>query len=95
MTVTSTSLKPFPLGQLMITTHAADKLDPFDVRVALGRHSRGDWGEVCQEDAAENEHALRERGRLLSVYRDRFQKRFYILTEADHSVTTVLFPEDY
>jgi hypothetical protein len=38
---------------------------------------------------------LREGFRLLSVYRDRNQTEFWIITEADRSATTVLLPEDY
>lgn len=95
MTVTSTISKRFPLGQLVITANAAADLHPADVRTAVERHAGGDWGEVGAEDAAENELSLKEGFRLLSVFRDRYQKRFYIITEADRSVTTVLLPEDY
>lgn len=34
-------------------------------------------------------------GRLFSVYRDRKGVKFWIITEADRSATTVLLPEDY
>lgn len=87
--------KNFPLGRLVITASAAEELHSADVREALRRHACGDWGEVCAEDSAENELALKEGLRLLSVYRDRYQKRFYIITESDRSVTTCLLPEDY
>lgn len=87
--------KHFPMGRLVITANAAEELHSADVRDALSRHACGDWGEVCAEDAAENELALKEGFRLLSVYRDRYQKRFYIITESDRSVTTCLLPEDY
>ena len=95
MTVTSTISKHFSLGRLVITANADADLHPADVRAALQRHAGGDWGEIEADDAAENELSLREGFRLLSVYRDRYQKRFYIITEADRSVTTVLLPEDY
>jgi hypothetical protein len=32
---------------------------------------------------------------LLSVYRAASGTRFWIITEADRSVTTILLPEDY
>ena len=38
---------------------------------------------------------MREGYRLLSAYRDRNDIKFWIITEADRSVTTVLLPEDY
>ncbi len=47
------------------------------------------------EDWAENDLSLKEGYRLLSVYRDRNQVKFWIITEADRSSTCVLLPEDY
>lgn len=84
----------FPLGQIVITASAADRLHPIAVQEGLRRHAAGDWGEVCPEDAEENELSLREGFRLLSVY-GLGEHRFWIITEADRSVTTVLMPEDY
>jgi hypothetical protein len=84
----------FPLGQVVITANAQGTLDPADVQQGLSRHARGDWGEVCPDDARENELSLTEGFRLLSVYRSG-DKRFWIITEADRSVTTVMMPEDY
>jgi hypothetical protein len=84
----------FPLGQVVITAAANEALSQTAVAEALARHSSGDWGEVCPEDARENELALAEGFRLLSVYRDGGE-RFWVITEADRSVTTVLLPDDY
>ena len=85
----------FPLGQTLITANARDKLHPEDIPLALGRHANGDWGEVCEEDRQENEHSVNQRLRLFSVYRDRQGVKFWIITEADRSATTILLPEDY
>lgn len=85
----------FPLGQCVITANAGDTLHPEDVKWALDRHAQGDWGELCPHDWAENELGLAEGHRLFSRYRDRSGGLFYILTEHDRSVTTVLLPEDY
>ena len=62
---------------------------------ALGRHASGDWGNVCSEDAEANEAAVAERARLLSSYTTGEGMRFWIITEADRSLTTVLLPEEY
>jgi hypothetical protein len=83
------------LGQTVITPNALDQLHPEDVSASLLRHARCDWGECCPEDAAENDLSLREGFRLLSVYRDRNGLKFWIITEADRSATTILLPEDY
>jgi hypothetical protein len=85
----------FPLGQTVITRQAKDVLDPQDVQACLGRHAKGDWGDICESDWKENEVGLQRGLRLFSVYRDRGSTKFYVITEADRSATTVLLPEDY
>lgn len=85
----------FPLGQTVITANAHAVLPPESVLKALARHARADWGELDAEDKAANERALLEGSRLLSAYVTAGGERFYVITEADRSVTTVLLPEDY
>ncbi len=87
--------RKFPLGQVVITSNAKDTLHPEDHVMALARHAVGDWGEVGEEDRRENELSLEQGLRLLSVYHDRNDKKFWIITEADRSATTILLPEDY
>ena len=84
----------FPLGQLAITANASLRLSTEEVLTALRRHARGDWGDLCPEDALANDEALRQGGRLLSAY-GQGESRFWIITEWDRSVTTVLLPLDY
>ena len=91
---TVNTARTISLGQTVITANAAETLHPADVRDALRRHARGDWGEVCAEDAAENELSITEGYRLLSAYTDRRGAKFLIITEWDRSATTVLLPED-
>lgn len=85
----------FPLGRTLITPNAQSKLDAEDVYAGMERHGRGDWGEICEADRQENELALNRSRRLMSVYRDRNGTKYWIITEADRSATTVLLPEDY
>ncbi|MDZ4779641.1 MAG: hypothetical protein SGJ19_05265 [Planctomycetia bacterium] len=85
----------FPLGRCVITANAGRTLDPDDVKTSMDRHVKGDWGELCDEDRASNEIALTQGSRLFSRYTDRGQCTFYIITEHDRSVTTVLLPDDY
>jgi hypothetical protein len=93
-TILAISAPKFPLGQIVITANANSLLDQVDVQQGLTRHAAGDWGEVPPEDRKENELSLKEGFRLMSVYRSGSLK-FWIITEADRSVTTVLMPEDY
>jgi hypothetical protein len=85
----------FPLGQTVITATALEALSVRDVLDALGRHATGDWGVVPPEDAQANDEALCHGGRLLSAYIAADGSKFWIITEADRSATTILLPEDY
>ena len=85
----------FPLGNTVITRAAADSVHPEDVKLCLDRHVQGDWGDLDDDDRRANQVALDQDLRLFSVYNDRAGVRFYIITEADRSVTTVLLPDDY
>lgn len=89
------SRKNVPLGQTVITPGAFAALDESDLRNAISRHVRGDWGEVDPDDWAENELSYEKGFRILSVYNASNGTRFWIITEADRSVTTVLLPEEY
>ena len=85
----------FPLGRTVITSNALERLTTDDVQIALSRHAAADWGDVCPEDRQENELSLREGFRLFSVYHSAAGAKFWVITEADRSATTVLMPEDY
>jgi len=85
----------FALGQTVITRNAQSQLHFQDVFLSLVRHAARDWGDVCPADREENELSLLEGFRLLSSYEDRNGVKFWIITEADRSITTVLLPEDY
>lgn len=84
----------FPLGQLAITASASLRLSTEEVWTALSRHASGDWGDLCPEDTLANDSGLDHGGRLFSAY-GQGENRFWIITEADRSVTTVLLPDDY
>jgi hypothetical protein len=84
----------FTLGQVAITANASLRLSTEEVLAALCRHSAGDWGDLCPEDTLANDSALHQGGRLFSAY-GQGEERFWVITEADRSVTTVLLPEDY
>lgn len=85
----------FSLGSIVATPGALATLTHEEILAALGRHVRGDWGELCEEDAKENELSVREGFRLLSAYRSLSGVKFWIITEADRSVTTILLPDEY
>ena len=84
----------FPLGDTVITANARETLDPADVQQGLSRHASGDWGNIPPEDAELNEFGLKHGERLFSAYGEG-EGRFWVITERDRSVTTVLMPQDY
>jgi hypothetical protein len=85
----------FPLGQMVMTAHASEALCELNVFNALCQHMKADWGDICDEDWVTNDEAPKSGDRLLSAYTDRNNVKFWIITEADRSATTVLLPEDY
>lgn len=85
----------FLLKKTVSTRGALHELTHDEILSALQRHSCGDWGELGRQDKLRNERALRDEGRLVSVYVSLRGNRFYVITEADRSVTTVLLPSEY
>ncbi len=85
----------FRLGRLLATPNALRALTKADINKAVGRHQAADWGDVGEEDRDRNDRALQTGGRLFSVYHGASGAKFYVITEHDRTVTTVLLPEDY
>ena len=55
----------------------------------------GDWGKLDEHGQQENAFSLPKGMRLLSAYRLSDGTKFWLITEADRSVTTALLPEEY
>lgn len=85
----------FKPGQTVITTGAEESLEPGDILVALDRYLNGDWGDLEDEDKEANEEALKNGYRLLAAYTSENGTKFWIITEWDRSVTTILLPSEY
>lgn len=70
-------------------------IQPQELYKIVQRHESGDWGDVPKEDKKLNDWALKHGdGRILSSYKLGGEK-VWIITEADRSYTTVLFPDEY
>lgn len=85
----------FELGRILSTPGALRELSEEEVVAAINRHVRGDWGLVDEEDARTNNQAIEDGLRVLSAFDSAAGQRFWIITEADRSVTTVLLPDEY
>ena len=86
----------FDMGQIVVTAGAIETLTRI-VRhpvQLLARHVTGDWGNLPEEDIEENKYSLQHGFRIFSAYVVDGAK-FYVITEWDRSVTTLLLPEEY
>ena len=89
------TIPPLKLGQIVATPNALAKITEADITAAMQRHITGDWGDLDAEDKGVNDQAVLDGTRILSAYQAANGTKFWIITEADRSVTTVLLPEDY
>ena len=96
----------FELGRVVMTSGVKERMeqDP-SMRSfldgCLKRHSVGDWGYLDEDDRKINDAALEvertgegEPDSLMSVYR-KDGSEYWIITEWNRSVTTILLPCEY
>ena len=84
----------FRLGKIVSTPNALNQLTQDDILMGIQRHQAGDWGDVDEDDRKENELSLQQGLRLFSVYHSAGGVKFWLITEANRSHTTVLLPAD-
>ena len=86
----------FEMGQVVVTSGASYELHRIERHPVqlLARHATGDWGRLPEQDIEENARSLKHGFRLFSAYNIE-DSRFYVITEHDRSVTTILLPEEY
>ena len=94
--------RKFELGSLVATKGVADEVDKSKefkmfVLYSLKRFIECDWGDLCKTDCELNNYAIEKDGRILASYNDptEIDRKVWIITEADRSVTTILFPHEY
>ena len=85
----------FRMGRLVVTAGAIIALTPDDIARAIARHVDGDWGDLDTHDWKRNDESLEHGGRLFSQYFAQDGTKFWIITECDRSVTTILLPGEY
>lgn len=85
----------FRLGKIVTAPNALSQLTQGDILFGIQRHQAGDWGDLSEHERKANDHAIVERRRIWSVYHTGQDVKFWIITEADRSATTVLLPDDY
>ncbi len=90
----------FNIGQIVITQGANELLRQLSIEPEslIIRHMTGDWGDVCKEDAEQNNAYASPaiKGMILSSYQTgRAGEKIWVITDAGHEVTTILSPEEY
>lgn len=93
----------FSLGRLVITCGVNDLIADNTafarfVTASLQRCRRRDWGEMDASDKKQNDDAVAgEYNRIFASYTnvEHPDWRIWIITEADRSYTTILFPSEY
>lgn len=80
--------KTIRLGDISFSPDADKLLNKADVKDALTRHQRGDWGEIGVLQRLENERNLRSgNGWIQSRFRDRNGTYFILCTKHYTTVT--------
>lgn len=85
----------FNLGKVVATQGVVNEITMDDIDNAMKKYTNGDWGNVCEEDAQMNDDALKNEDRIVASYTASNGTDFWIITEWDRSVTTVLLPSEY
>lgn len=89
----------FKVGQMVVTIGVNDLMAE-DGRFAgfvarsVVRYTSCDWSEMCEDDKAMNDEAVKSGDRIFAAYENSDYK-IWIITEWDRSVTTILFPSEY
>ena len=91
----------FRLGDIVATSAALLALEgnhdspEWEGWQLLDRHSSGDWGEVSEANARENDLSVELGFRILSAYTSRGGQRVWIITTKDRNITMMLLPDEY
>ena len=80
----------FALGEIALTLDAQAEISLNEIKSSLFRHHFGDWGEVEEDERLKNERSLLLDQELISAYHSSDGIRFWIITEHDRSLTSVL-----
>ena len=86
----------FSLGKTFATAAvtAWAECENIDLSKLMWKHHFGDWGDLGPEDKQANEEALTQGSRILSAYQIG-DRKIYVITEMDRSMTTILFASEY
>ena len=91
----STKTRLFNIGQAVMTRGVVADLKNGEGFELLLRHASGDFGDLGEEDTELNWQAIKTgNDRIFSAY-NVGDVRYYVITEWDRSVTTILRADEY
>lgn len=81
--------------QVAVTRGAEAALTPDDLINGLIRHFQGDWGAIDESERARNEQSLLTGARLFSRFVSEYGVTYWLVTEPDRCLTTILLPDEH
>lgn len=84
----------FQLGAVHATPGVLQAIPMEVITASIRRHVTGDFGDLDDDDKQANAWSIANGERILSAY-EHDGNRYYVITERDRSVTTVLLCEEY
>lgn len=85
----------FQVRQVAVTRGADAALTADDLLVGLVRHIQGDWGAIGEVERQRNEQALLAGGKLFSRFVSESGVTYWLVTEPNRCLTTILLPEEH
>lgn len=88
------------LGQIVATKGIMSKIKQSEefakfVVSSMIRYKACDWGDICGEDKAMNDSAVKNNDDRIVARYNNDKGNIYIITEWDRSATTILFINEY
>lgn len=87
-------MRKFVFGHIFTTPTVNKELSIDQIWSLLEKHGRLEQGELGDEDYQINLRAIENGDRIFSCFKVQ-DERYYVITEWDRSVTTVLKPDEY
>lgn len=86
----------FKLGKLVTTKAVNETVNENTIIGILTRYQNCDWGDLSESDKELNDLSVKNGDdNILAAYDIGLDEKVYIITEADRSVTTILFASEY
>ena len=79
----------FSLGQIKIQRDSLPYIHQSEIKSALDRHARGEWGDVDTTTRNANSQGLTKPGWIISKFNCSLGKAYKIVTAPDRSVTLI------